>query len=66
MEQWQIEKINDLYSQLDELKAENQILRHNAQLTQFNRRLEAIEHKLDQLLGDGASQTKRAPVKRKK
>lgn len=66
MEKWQIEKINDLYSQLDELKAENQILRHNAQLTQFNKRLEAIELKLDQLLGVNTSQTKRAPVKRKK
>ena len=66
MEKWQIEKINDLYSQLDNLKAENQILKHNAQLTQFNKRLEAIELKLDQLLDIKPAQTKRAPVKRKK
>lgn len=66
MDKWQIEKINDLYSQLDKLKAENQILRHNAQLTQFNKRLEALEHKIDQLLSVDTSRTKRAPVKRKK
>jgi Asp-tRNA(Asn)/Glu-tRNA(Gln) amidotransferase C subunit len=66
MEKWQIEKINDLYSQLDKLKGENQILRHNAQLTQFNKRLETIEHKIDQLLSVDTSQAKRTPVKRKK
>ena len=66
MDKWQIEKINDLYSQLDKLKAENQILRHNAQLTQFNKRLEALEHKIDQLLSVDTSRTKRAPVKLKK
>jgi hypothetical protein len=64
MEKWQIDKVNDLYSQLDKLQAENQILKHNAQLTQFNKRLEAIEHKIDQMLKSTSSTSRATKTKK--
>jgi len=64
MEKWQIDKVNDLYSQLDKLQAENQILKHNAQLTQFNKRLEAIEHKIDQMLKSVGSTSRATKTKK--
>lgn len=64
MDKWQIDKVNDLYSQLDKLQAENRILKHNAQLTQFNKRLEAIEHKIDKMLKSPGSTTRATKTKK--
>ena len=63
MEKWQIEKVNELYKQLDQLQQENLRLKHTVEISRANKRLEVIENKLDQLTklveGGTTSTTKR-------
>ena len=51
MKEWEIQKVNELYREIDRLTKENQELRDTQQ------QLEVIESKLDQLL-QPASKTK--------
>jgi len=55
MDKWQIDKINELYKQIDDLSDQNMQLKHNARQIALDDRLDTIEHKLDVLIESSLS-----------
>lgn len=43
MKDWEVNKINSLFETIDELKAENERLKHDVETTQFGDKLDDIE-----------------------
>lgn len=71
MEKWQIDKVNELYRQIDDLTAENMRLKHNMELGYYGKQLDTIEAKVDALISksldiDDVKQALVAPVKAKR
>ena len=64
MKDWEVRRVNELYKQIDQLKAENQRLEQVVEMSSIGERLDVIEQKLDQLLdGKTSAKTKRATGK---
>jgi len=64
MKDWEVRRVNELYKQIDQLNAENQRLKQVVEMSSIGERLDAIEQKLDQLLGGKTSaKTKRTTGK---
>lgn len=64
MKDWEVRRVNELYKQIDQLKAENQRLEQVVEMSSIGERLDVIEQKLDRLLdGKTSAKTKRATGK---
>jgi len=54
MKNWEIEKVNNLYAEIDKLKADNVKLMEQCCASDMVARLTSIEAKIDKLLGESA------------
>tara|TARA_B100002019_G_C21086391_1_gene506390 strand:- start:410 stop:595 length:186 start_codon:yes stop_codon:yes gene_type:complete len=54
MKNWEIEKVNSLYAEIDKLKAENAKLMEQCCASDMDAKLTSIEAKIDKLLGESA------------
>ena len=54
MQKWEIEKVNNLYTEIDKLKAENAKLMEQCCASDVMAKLTSVETKIDRLLGESA------------
>lgn len=49
MKDWEVQKVNELYKQIDVLVKQNQELKEYASLSALEQRLDSIESKIDEI-----------------
>ncbi len=50
MQDWEVRKVNQLYTQLDVLQVENRMLKNSVEIAGFEERLDAVEKALERLI----------------